>query len=578
MTNAEILKKIEELNVHKVVLSKVLKLHHADVYNAIFENTAFLDVQQTREIKFQERLYCIRNDIKSKVLCVTCKRNPVKFKGDCNEYARHCSLSCADKDKSVIALKKKTKKKKYGNENYIGIDKARKTRAMKNNGKWHAVDFAEKCSATAIKSGHQPFWHDEEKRKKTCMKTYGVDHPLKNKETVEKSKQKFAKNHNGIACALQLPKVIERTKIGNRKKSWRCILRNPLVQPNFTLEEYLKVEDLNQKDCLEFKCKKCGTVFRSKWDNGCCKPCPTCYPELHGMSHSELEVLDWLKTLNLSEEYDLHSRDSINNSLLFPKRLDIVVEKDEIPAIAIEFDGLYWHSEMANGDKNSQLHKTEKCEEKNIQLIHIFENEWLCKQDIVKSRLKNLLGIYDKIVFARKCEVREVLPKDSIEFQEENHIQGAVGAKVHLGLFYEDELVSIMTFGKSRFSKKVEWELLRFCNKLGYHVPGGAGKLLKHFERNWHPKSLISYADRRWSRGKLYEALGFKLDHVSKPDYWYLKPSNPTILYRREKFQKRKLKKQLEFFNETMSEVENMRNNGYTRIFDCGNLVFMKTY
>ena len=100
-----------------------------------------------------------------------------------------------------------------------------------------------------------------------------------------------------------------------------------------------------------------------------------------------------------------------------------------------------------------------------------------------------------------------------------------------------------MTFGKSRFNKKFEWELLRFCNKLGYHVPGAAGKLLKHFERNWNPKSLISYADRRWSRGKLYEALGFKIDHVSRPDYWYLKPSNPTILYRREKFQKRKLKK-----------------------------------
>lgn len=83
-----------------------------------------------------------------------------------------------------------------------------------------------------------------------------------------------------------------------------------------------------------------------------------------------------------------------------------------------------------------------------------------------------------------------------------------------------------MTFGKSRFTSKADWELLRFCTKLNYHVPGAAGKLLKHFEREYQPKSLVSYADRRWSRGKLYEALGFKLDHISKPNYWYFNLSS----------------------------------------------------
>lgn len=80
-----------------------------------------------------------------------------------------------------------------------------------------------------------------------------------------------------------------------------------------------------------------------------------------------------------------------------------------------------------------------------------------------------------------------------------------------------------MTFGKCRFDKKHEWEMLRFCCKLGHHVIGGAGKLLKHFERQYAPKSIVSYADRRWSQGKLYEALGFKLDHASAPNYWYFK-------------------------------------------------------
>ena len=134
-----------------------------------------------------------------------------------------------------------------------------------------------------------------------------------------------------------------------------------------------------------------------------------------------------------------------------------------------------------------------------------------------------------------------------------------------------------MTFGKCRFDKKHEWEMLRFCCKLGYHVPGAAGKLLKHFERTYRPKSLVSYADRRWSQGRLYKALGFTLDHVSNPDYWYFK-RNTMILESRVKYQKHKLLKIFDSFNQNMTEVENMKANGYFRIFDCGNMVFVKEY
>ena len=132
-----------------------------------------------------------------------------------------------------------------------------------------------------------------------------------------------------------------------------------------------------------------------------------------------------------------------------------------------------------------------------------------------------------------------------------------------------------MTFGKCRFDKKHEWEMLRFCSKLGYHVVGGAGKLLKHFEKTYQPKSLVSYADRRWSQGKLYKALGFKLNHASGPNYWYFKNLK---LESRIKYQKYKLKDILEVFDESKTEVENMIANGYHMIYDCGNLVFEKTY
>ena len=133
-----------------------------------------------------------------------------------------------------------------------------------------------------------------------------------------------------------------------------------------------------------------------------------------------------------------------------------------------------------------------------------------------------------------------------------------------------------MTFGKCRFDKKHEWEMLRFCSKLGYHVPGAASRLLKYFEMTYKPKSLVSYADRRWSQGKLYKVLGFKLNHISAPNYYYLTPFN--TLESRIKYQKHKLKNILEKYDENLSEVENMKNNKYFRIFDCGNLVYEKIY
>lgn len=229
-----------------------------------------------------------------------------------------------------------------------------------------------------------------------------------------------------------------------------------------------------------------------------------------GTSAAEIEIIDFIKSVCTSKVVQK------DRSAIAPYELDVLIPSKKL---AFELDGLYWHSMKS---KQYHLMKTELCEQKGLQLVHIFEDEWRDKKDIVKSRIKNLLGHYSKTVYARKCEVREVSSRESSIFQDASHLQGSVKAKVHLGLFDRDELVSLMTFGKSRFSKKHEWEMLRFCSKLGYHVVGAAGKLLKCFERTFHPKSLVTYADRRWSQGKLYRALGFTQIGMTPPNYWYL--------------------------------------------------------
>lgn len=394
---------------------------------------------------------------------------------------------------------------------------------------------------------------------KNCYDKYGVRSTLQVKEFRNKGQQTMIDRY-GYSNPGQSKK---NHQIQLEKSYKNCILNNNYDVPCFTLEEYL--ERKNDLIPLKFKCLKCGNMFEIIHHNGFHHKCPKCYSFKY-VSATEKDISEYISTI--------YSGEIIENtkSIISPSELDIYLPKLKI---AFEFDGLYWHQDKFKS-KTYHLNKTKDCEKRGIQLIHIFENEWLAKQNIVKSRIKNLLGIYDMTVFARKCEVKIVNSKTSREFQEQNHIQGAVNSSVNLGLFYDNELISLMTFSKTRFSKKYEWELVRFSNKLGYHIPGAAGKLLKYFERNYQPKSLVSYADRRWSQGKLYKALGFTLDAISPPNYWYWKDA--TLLESRIKYQKHKLKDLLPIFDESKTEIENMKDNSYQRIFDCGNYVFSKKY
>ena len=167
---------------------------------------------------------------------------------------------------------------------------------------------------------------------------------------------------------------------------------------------------------------------------------------------------------------------------------------------------------------------------------------------------------------AKNCIIKPLSTSDEKCFLEKNHIQGTANSSAAYGLYFNNTLVSTMTFRKPNKAKGQEnidghWELLRFCSVLDTHVVGGAGKLLKHFIKTHCPIQILSFADRRWSNGNLYKRLGFEQKKSTLLNYWYIKNKQ-----RYHRFGLRKNKND----DQSLTEYENRLAQGYLRIWDCG--------
>ena len=251
-----------------------------------------------------------------------------------------------------------------------------------------------------------------------------------------------------------------------------------------------------------------------------------------------------------------------DRKILEGKEIDIFIEEEKI---GIEYCGIYWHSEINLKDKKYHYRKYLKCLENNIKLITIFSDEWINRGYQVKNFLRATLNVNTKI-FARKCEFKKIENKTSKNFVNENHIQKLLKASSYnFGLFYEDELVSVMCFSNHpRDNNKLS--LNRFCTKYGTTVVGGASKLFKN-SLNYLPseKDIYTWSDNRWSDGTLYNQLGFILEKELSPDYSYIHKGSPN-----ERIPKQKMKKSNINCPKEKTEKLFLIEKGYYRIWDCG--------
>ena len=323
-----------------------------------------------------------------------------------------------------------------------------------------------------------------------------------------------------------------------------------------------------RKEKYPLRCQKCDFEFESNVRSQPLPSCPKCSPR----SKPEQQLFEFVDGVLDNENAIRHDR-----SVLDSKELDIWIPSLDV---AIEYDGIFWHSEL-NGNKNKKYHlkKTQQCEEKGVQLIHVFGHEWHQKREVVRSTLRHKLGETENRTYARNCEVQEIETLKKTTFLQRNHLQGAGKSNIKMGLIQGDEIKAVMTFSKPKASHGASEgvELTRYASDGS--VVGGASRLLTNFIRDYNPDKIFTYADRRWSSKdeSMYPKIGFEYVKSSKPNYHYFRPEAPNTLYHRFGFRKSRLEDKLEYFNPEMTEWENMVLNGFDRIWDCGHLKFELT-
>ena len=384
------------------------------------------------------------------------------------------------------------------------------------------------------------------------------DANIKNATTrIRKSKHTLLKRY-GVTSVQDIPQVKLKTKM-KKLEYYDSLFRDTFKKYDLNYDQY------NNKEYIENICKDIAYPSLSKkYFNG--MPIMTIFRFIRRLganvefrkasSAGERHISKWIEGLGFNVE-------SNTRSIIKPKELDIYVPEKKL---AIEFNGLYFHRD----NEKTAKEKLNLCRAKNISLLQIFEDEWYFKEEIVKSIIKSKLGIISNKIHARNTVFTAVSPKIAKGFLDENHIQGFINGK-HFGLYFKDELVSIMTIGKCRYYDGIE--LLRFANKIDLTVVGGFSKLLKNVKSNLKIEKMKTYADLRYSNGDLYKKFGTLIKETKPGFFWTT--SNSIERISRYKTQKHKLEKFLKNkYDVNLTENENMISAGFHKIYDSGNLLF----
>ena len=472
-------------------------------------------------------------------VCTPCKNRPCEICGKpfLHEWPydqRACSPECRHKlrtDPTNIAKKEAKKREtlqaKYGVANVSQLESVKKK-------------ISERAKSEERK----------EKIRKTSLEKYGVDDFRRAPEVIENRKKAFIGKYG----------VDNPSKLDSVKKLISERLKDPKVQEHYmktSMEHYGVPRPIMTEEVQEKAKQTCMERYGV--------PYYIMTPEYRSaQATKQISAINKAFADLLKEKYNVDTEFEFR---LERKFFDLHVLNTNI---LVELNPTYTHSDLPNHwaeglPYDYHLEKSQVAIDHGYRCIHVFDWDSL-------DKVGALMQPRDKI-FARSCSIEEVDPKQIASFINEYHLQGNVrGAEYRCGLFYKGELVSAMTFGKPRYNKNYEWELLRLCTDSKYNVVGGPSRLLKKFILDKNPESIISYCDRAKFTGDVYTKIGMTLHHISPPAKIWSKDSEYVTdnLLRQRGYD--------QLFNTNYGKGTTnsvlMIENGWRSVFDCGQLVF----
>lgn len=561
---------------------------------------AYIAVHQMESVS--EAIYCISREIlPNKCPC----GKKALFNSYTKGYRKFCDRSCISKGNAHSSNMKEYWKTDGD------IKKAQMSDAVKNTmlerygveNVMHHDGFREKIANTNIEryGAASPFESSiiKEKIKETLLSRYGVEYPFQSAEIRAKADESFITHYghkNDMSIARQAfvdqyggnPFQIEWVKDSIKSS---MIDRHGANHP-------MKVPAIHEKSIATLK-KNYGKL----------NPAQLHIPdELYGILNDKDELCNLLSTTdmrdiadryNVSEELlrTYHDRHELNilparrvksryeeeiaeflnqhgisykrncSSICYPRQVDFYLEQVNL---AIEFNGLYWHSEFA-GKKDKTYHSSKQrmCADNQVQLLTIFEDEWIERHTVIKNKILHLCGKTPKSIGARKVKISIASDMDMIKkFLSSYHLQGKTeGISIALIGEVGDEVVSVMTLRKHTEGH----DMTRYCVKNNAVYPGLFSKFIAFIKKQELCKNIITFADLRWSTGDVYEKSGFQLISTISPDYSYTdyKSRDHKFNYRKDKMRS---KFNIDITDKT--EIEIARELGLDRIWDCGKLKY----
>lgn len=393
----------------------------------------------------------------------------------------------------------------------------------------------------------------KERVKQTVQEHFGVNYPMQAKEVQEKSKQTCLKKY-GVEWSSQCEEIKEKIKQSNIQKygvehTFQCEQikekAKKTIQEHFGVEHHLQNPKIMQKQ-IQTNLERRGIQYNIFL--------PKQYSNNSQPNQAFAKLLED-NNIEYTREFPLQ------NYCYDFKVGNILIEIDPFAT----HNSLWGIRDTAPTDKNYHQQKSKVAVEQGYQVIHVFD--WDNKDKIIELLKQR------PVVYARKCLVKEITNKQCNDFLNEYHLQGTCrGQKIKYGLFYNNQLVSVMTFGKPRYNKNYEWELLRYSSI--YAIVGGAEKMFKHFMSCHRPKSIISYCDNAKFKGDVYKKLNFHLLSQGTPTkHWYNPKTQQHIT--------NNLLLSLGFDNIFHTNYGKGVNNeqliiqeGYVPVYDCGQSVY----